>query len=523
MRKKEFLYRLFVIFEGIFYTFKKQNRMSANLLELAKGYLTNEVVEKASSFLGEDSSKTKSAFEHMLPALMGGMLSKGNDKNGAAELFNMVSKPEFGGGLLGNLGGLFSQGESSSKTLDLGGQLLGSLFGNKLGGMTDLISAASGLKSGSTSSLMKLGLPILMSVIGKKVKTDGLGLDGFMKLLGGQQEFVQKAAPAGFMDKMLGTLGVGSLGAAAVSAVSGIGNKAGDVAGSVSKSVSDTAHSAKSTATNVANSAKATVSGGGNNNNKKKGGLARILPLLLVLGALVLAFLAFQKCGGKAKEGLDATVGAAKDGVTAVGDVAKDGVNAVGDAAKDGLDATVGAVEDLGDAVYSGGKDLIGKTAKGFEHLGSFVGRKLKGGVELVIPSKGGEAQMLDFIEGKDNVSDDKTQGWINLRRVLFQTGSANLDAKSKAQIDNIVAIMKAYPNIHLKVGGYTDNVGNPANNLKLSDARAKAVMTEIVKNGIDASRLDAEGYGEQHPVADNNTEEGKQLNRRVAVRITKK
>lgn len=518
---------MFVIFEGIFYTFKKQNKMSANLLELAKGYLTNEVVEKASSFIGEDSSKTKSAIEYMLPALMGGMLSKGNDKNGAAELFNMVSKPEFSGGLLNNLGGLFSQGESSNKALDLGGNLLGSLFGNKLGGVTDLISAASGLKSGSTSSLLKLGLPILMSVIGKKVKTDGLGLDGFMKLLGGQQDFVQKAAPAGFMDKMLGTLGVGSLGAAAVSAVSGIGSKAGDVAGSVSKSVSNTA---KTTATNVANSAKSTVTGGGNNGNKKKGGLARILPLLLVLAALALAFLAFQKCGGKAKEGLDATVGAAKEGVTAVGDAAKEGVNTVGDIAKDGANAvgdaasaTVGVVEDLGDAVYSGGKDLIGKTAKGFENLGAFVGRKLKGGVELVIPSKGSEAQMLDFIESKDKVGEDKTQGWINLRRVLFQTGSANLDAKSKAQIDNIVAIMNAYPNIHLKVGGYTDNTGNAASNVKLSDARAKAVMAEIVKNGIDASRLAAEGYGDKHPVASNDTPEGRQENRRVAVRITKK
>jgi outer membrane protein OmpA-like peptidoglycan-associated protein len=82
---------------------------------------------------------------------------------------------------------------------------------------------------------------------------------------------------------------------------------------------------------------------------------------------------------------------------------------------------------------------------------------------------------------------------------------------------------MKAYPQADLKIGGYTDNTGDKKANVKLSDDRAKDVMAELVKRGIDAKRLAAEGYGDQYPVASNDTEEGKAKNRRVSARVTKK
>lgn len=82
---------------------------------------------------------------------------------------------------------------------------------------------------------------------------------------------------------------------------------------------------------------------------------------------------------------------------------------------------------------------------------------------------------------------------------------------------------MKAFPTSEVKIGGYTDNVGNPENNLKLSDTRAKSVMSDLVALGIAATRLDAEGYGEQHALADNATPEGRAMNRRTALSVRKR
>jgi outer membrane protein OmpA-like peptidoglycan-associated protein len=86
-----------------------------------------------------------------------------------------------------------------------------------------------------------------------------------------------------------------------------------------------------------------------------------------------------------------------------------------------------------------------------------------------------------------------------------------------------MVAILKAYPAVKVKIGGYTDNVGAPAANLRLSQERADAVKQAIVHDGVGANRIVAEGYGEQHPVADNTTEGGRAQNRRIALRVTAK
>jgi K(+)-stimulated pyrophosphate-energized sodium pump len=87
----------------------------------------------------------------------------------------------------------------------------------------------------------------------------------------------------------------------------------------------------------------------------------------------------------------------------------------------------------------------------------------------------------------------------------------------------NIAEVLKAYPKVKLKVGGYTDNTGKKEDNLKLSQERANTVKAGLVGLGVAADRLDAEGYGQEHPVADNATEEGKAKNRRIDIRITEK
>ena len=128
---------------------------------------------------------------------------------------------------------------------------------------------------------------------------------------------------------------------------------------------------------------------------------------------------------------------------------------------------------------------------------------------------------MISFIEDASKPVDKTT--WFNFDNMLFDTGKSTIKPESQVQVTNIAEILKAFPNVKLKIGGYTDNVGSEASNMKLSDARAKAVVAAVTALGIDASRLEGEGYGPQHPVASNDTEEGRAQNRRIAARVTAK
>ena len=155
------------------------------------------------------------------------------------------------------------------------------------------------------------------------------------------------------------------------------------------------------------------------------------------------------------------------------------------------------------------------------KELGEFEAKKLSSGVELNIPEFGIENKLLKFIEDKEaKVSKDN---WFDFDRLLFETGKSTLQPASQEQLVNISQILKAYPEVEIKIGGYTDNVGDATQNQKLSQIRADAVKAEFSKLEIDAKRIETEGYGDKFPVGDNSTEEGRNKNRRVSVRVTKK
>jgi OOP family OmpA-OmpF porin len=111
----------------------------------------------------------------------------------------------------------------------------------------------------------------------------------------------------------------------------------------------------------------------------------------------------------------------------------------------------------------------------------------------------------------------------ILLNRVLFTLNSSDLKPEAAEQLDQIVAGLKAQPSVTVEVGGHTCNIGTEQYNLTLSHRRAEAVRKYLTDRGIDASRLTAEGYGEFSPLASNESEEGRQQNRRVEFRILSK
>ncbi len=109
---------------------------------------------------------------------------------------------------------------------------------------------------------------------------------------------------------------------------------------------------------------------------------------------------------------------------------------------------------------------------------------------------------------------------WWNLEDIQFATGSDKLTPKGEAALKNLYEVLNCNNTMSIKLGGYTDNSGDSVKNVALSDKRAKASKAYLEKLGIVASRIEAEGYGQKHPVADNATPEGKAQNRRIAFRV---
>lgn len=121
-------------------------------------------------------------------------------------------------------------------------------------------------------------------------------------------------------------------------------------------------------------------------------------------------------------------------------------------------------------------------------------------------------AKALTSSELKSTLDKDSK---VNLH-INFATDKADILPDSTAQIDQLIQLLKDHSDLKLAINGHTDNTGDAAHNLKLSEQRAQSVVKALTTAGIDASRLSAKGFGDTQSIADNTTEDGKAKNRRV-------
>ena len=158
--------------------------------------------------------------------------------------------------------------------------------------------------------------------------------------------------------------------------------------------------------------------------------------------------------------------------------------------------------------------------------LNMVVGKAVRDGNELWVEvvTLGGDDYYLTIVL-KELMKQDVTasnmfealnrDGHISLY-INFDFGKSIIREESNPIIEQIVQMMKSNADLKIGVEGHTDNVGSPASNKTLSEARAKSVVSAIVGQGISSDRLSPAGYGQEKPIADNNTEEGRAKNRRV-------
>jgi hypothetical protein len=234
--------------------------MTESLIDLARRYVTPDVIDRIASYTGETPAATTKAIGGAVPSVIAGMLQSASAPGGLGQLVDLFSqnRSQFGGGMLDNLGGSLAGGGMDALVKGAG-PLLGSLFGARSGGLTDLLAGHAGVKKSSAMSLLSLAAPFVMNLIGKSLTSrGGVSADGLRDLLLSQRGSLAAAAPPG----LAGALGLGDLG----SLGAGLASQAGD-------------------------SARAAAS-------EAKGGLGKLLPILVGIAALLLLFSFMRGCGG---------------------------------------------------------------------------------------------------------------------------------------------------------------------------------------------------------------------------------
>ncbi|MBK8735467.1 MAG: OmpA family protein [Saprospiraceae bacterium] len=136
--------------------------------------------------------------------------------------------------------------------------------------------------------------------------------------------------------------------------------------------------------------------------------------------------------------------------------------------------------------------------------------------VELESKARDLEANLVKALD-KAGTSENRT---LVLDNIYFETGSANLNNDSEYALKVISNTFAKYPNLKVEISGHSDNVGNPASNLSLSQERANSVKTYLTANGAQSGNLTSIGFGQNKPIADNSTEEGRGKNRRIEFKI---
>jgi outer membrane protein OmpA-like peptidoglycan-associated protein len=198
--------------------------MSINILELLNSGIGKQLIGEAGKMLGESDAGIQSAVGSMVPALLGGMMTKAATPQGAGDLFKMVQGLNLDTRSLGDIANLIGGAGGAGAMQSVGSGLLSSLLGgDKTNGLASALASVSGIKPASAASLLSLGTPLMMGAVKKLVSDGGLDAAGLAKTLLGQKSFLQGA---NIDPRITGALGFNSMS----SMLGSLPNAAADVA-----------------------------------------------------------------------------------------------------------------------------------------------------------------------------------------------------------------------------------------------------------------------------------------------------
>ena len=185
---------------------------------------------------------------------------------------------------------------------------------------------------------------------------------------------------------------------------------------------------------------------------------------------------------------------------------------------KTAIGAGVGAVAGAGIGAIIGHQS--GHTAEGAA-IGAATGALIGGGIGYYLDRQAAELKRIQAVQEVKQERDRLIATMPN--SLLFDIDSASIKPAGIDGLTQVAGVLNNYPETTIIVKGYTDSTGSETYNQQLSERRANSVRNFLISKGVDANRITAIGFGEQFPVASNDTEAGRQQNRRVELEIIPK
>ena len=411
--------------------------MGINLIDFVKSQIGHTVTTKAAGLLEEKEAAMQKALDILLPSVLGGMVNQATTLSGADNLLGFINQGGFDGNLFNSLSSLLGTGSETQGLLKKGSPFVHTLFGKKVGDITQWVATQTGIKTGSATNLLYLAAPILLSAVSKNIYNNPTATS-LVSLLGSQIPILKNAIPA----TLLPILGLTQL-------------KLDSPPPNISqKSISDIPKSLSA--------------------SDEKPLPKRLLPWIALLAAAIIGlyFLRIYK--------------------TPLPDVPT---------TTPVIDSTMTALPPVPIATVTNDKILTLADSELKVKTGSF----------------------LDLLYTTiTDANADLSKSFI-LDNVNFEKYKTELTDSSKIQLDDVAKILTAFPNVEIKINGYTDSRGDASENKELSRGRAASVKLYLASKGIPRARLTSEGFGQANPIEDNDTEAGRAKNRRVETVITKK
>lgn len=462
--------------------------MAVHLLTLLKEQFTPGIIDLLSRELSESPANTLKAVNGSLPTLLGGLTRRVQASGGASSVVGLLKKGDYSNTPL-DVSQVLDEHQQTVDTVTSGRAFLGEIFGDKLSRTTELIGTYSGTKPQSAQTILGLAGSVLMGVLGRQQQENGLTDHNLSTLLLGQASEFRRAMPGG-LDGVGNLLGFDELQTPAgpQTEVQGADNFSGTIINP-----------------NIPKSAEG---------DRRRENVRWLRWAMVAMGVLVTALIV-QKCSQN-QNGIDgiSTDSTARVESNEVEDTSAATKQSIQDANGQVADSTAPGALGIRDSSQTSRTNT--RSSADAPTVQTQV--ELPGGRKLSLTENSFNAQLARFL-GSNPKNPERTFTFDNL---TFETNSARITTQSQPNVNDLIEIMKAYPGLNIRVEGHTDNTGNSNANRALSLERANAVKSALTAAGVESDRVTTQGFGSTKPTASNDSEAGRQQNRRIDVAVTK-